>query len=243
MTTIVSAFISNVNTRPDRDLQIYANHGLLLCQSSTPKIIFLDEPMYKIIASTSYNKATTTLIQINANSSYLYDLLPQLTQFQLNSGTPNKDTLKYILTMCNKTEWLREAIHMNPYKSTNFVWIDFGIRHVFKGSDRDFINTLNLFEHKKYDKIRIASIDDLRNPLQHNIFTTVCWYFAGGVVGGNKDALLLFADLMQQECRQIAERHHTLMWEVNIWYLIYTKYKTVFDPYYCDHNNTILTNY
>jgi hypothetical protein len=74
MTTIVSAFISNVNTRPDRDLQIYVNHGLLLCYT---KIIFLDEPMYKIIASTSYNKATTTLIQINANSSYLYDLLPQ----------------------------------------------------------------------------------------------------------------------------------------------------------------------
>jgi hypothetical protein len=123
------------------------------------------------------------------------------------------------------------------------VWVDFGLRHVFGHSDKDYINALNKLKNKKYDNIRIASIDPLYIPLQYDIYTTICWYFAGGVFGGNKDSLILFADVMKGQCKQIVETHGTLMWEVNIWYLIYKSMPWIFDPYECNHNNSILENY
>lgn len=65
MTTIVSAFISNVNFREDRNLETYYNLGKLLLKSTTTKIIFLDELMYNIIKDTDYNKDNTHIIKFN----------------------------------------------------------------------------------------------------------------------------------------------------------------------------------
>ena len=33
---------------------------------------------------------------------------------------------------CNKTEVIREAIELNYFNTEDFIWLDFGIRHVFK---------------------------------------------------------------------------------------------------------------
>jgi len=77
----------------------------------------------------------------------------------------------------------------------------------------------------------------------YNIFKNITWYFAGGVFGGNKDKLLIFADLMKRKCLQIISQEKTIIWEVNIWFLIYLENKDLFCPYQCDHNDTILKNY
>jgi hypothetical protein len=36
----------------------------------------------------------------------------------------NKDTLEYMITICHKTEWIKEAIDLNFFNTTNFTWID-----------------------------------------------------------------------------------------------------------------------
>ena len=76
-----------------------------------------------------------------------------------------------------------------------------------------------------------------------NIYKNVAWYFAGSVFGGNKDKLLLFAEKMKTQCMKIITEHQTLMWEVNIWYLIFKENKELFDCYQCDHNDSIIANY
>ena len=43
MSTLVSAFVSNVNERYTDSLTRYYKFGKLLLKSNTPKIIFLDE--------------------------------------------------------------------------------------------------------------------------------------------------------------------------------------------------------
>ena len=50
-TTIVSAFVSNINERYSDSLNIYYNNGILLIKSNTPKIIFVDELMYNMIGN------------------------------------------------------------------------------------------------------------------------------------------------------------------------------------------------
>lgn len=46
MSTIVSAYIGNVNQHPTQDFEFYYQMGRLLLKSSTPKILFLDIQMY-----------------------------------------------------------------------------------------------------------------------------------------------------------------------------------------------------
>ena len=48
-TTLVSAFVSNVNTRYEDSLTRYYNDGKLLLQSSVPKVIFVDQFMFELI--------------------------------------------------------------------------------------------------------------------------------------------------------------------------------------------------
>ena len=239
MTTIVSAFITNVNN--NTKFEDYYNNGKLLLQVQVPKIIFVDITMYNKIKE--LENELTKIILIDKNNYYLYNYIDQLTNFKANNNNLNKDTLEYMITICHKTEWMKEAMENNFYMTNNFIWIDFGIKHVFKGSDLEFIQSIQNIQTKEYNKIRIGTIWDLNIVYQGDIYTNVFWYFAGGVFGGHKDYLLIFADKMKEKCLQIIKEKQSLMWEVNIWYLVYLENKELFEGYKCDHNDSLITNY
>lgn len=243
MTTIVSAFLTNVNEQPHY-LDKYIQHGIMLLRANISKIIFVDEIMYEKIKE--YENSYTKIILYKKPDSYLYPYINThyLTNFHLNSTNPAKDTMEYIFTQCNKTEWVREAINLNYFDTDTFIWIDFGIRHVFNCSDDDFIQTVEALNNKKYDNfVRIGTIWNLNHVYCLDIYKDITWYFAGGVFGGNIESLLLFSNKMEEQCLKIISEEKTLMWEVNIWYLIYKDNKELFFPYLCDHNNTILIHY
>jgi hypothetical protein len=242
MSTIVSAFLSNVNLRDDKNIHTYYNHGKLLIKSTLPKIIFLDDEMFNLIGD-DYDKNTTLIIKIDKYDSYLYDYKKLITNFEINTTYPKKDSIDYMLTICNKTELIKKAILLNYFNTDNFIWVDFGIKHVFKCSDDEFIEKLNNLYNKYNSTIRIAAIWNLEYNYNIDVYKNVAWYFAGGVFGGNKNMLLQFAELMKTKCIEIITTKKTIMWEVNIWYLIYLENKELFYAYYCDHNDSIIDNY
>ena len=243
MTTIVSGFISNVNNRTDVNIEKYFQLGMLLLKAKIPKIIFADETMYEKIKI--FDNEYTKIILINKTDYELYQYMnPEvLTNFHLNSDNDAKNTIEYMFTMCNKTEWIKQAIELNYFNTEQFVWIDLGIKHVFKCDEDRYVNILESLNEKKYENVRIGSIWNLDMMYAANIYKDITWYFAGGVFGGNKEKLLIFSKLMKEKCLQIINEQKTLMWEVNIWFLIYLENKKLFEPYYCDHNDSILINY
>lgn len=242
MNTIVSAFVSNINDRYDNSLKRYYKHGSLLLKSIVPKIIFVDESMFNLIGE-DYDKTNTLIIKINKNESYLYNYTNYLTNFQLNSSDHTKDTIEFMFTMCNKTEWIHKAILLNNFKTENFIWLDFGIRHIFDCTDEEFIKKINSLKYKTYKNIRIGGIWNLNYKFNIDIYKDVAWYFAGGVFGGNQKSLMKFSDLMKLKCIDIMTSKNTIMWEVNIWYLIYNENKGLFDSYGCNHNASLVDNY
>jgi hypothetical protein len=244
MNTIVSAFVSNVNDRYDNALNRYYNFGKFLLKSNIPKIIFVDEIMFELIGE-EYDKMKTLIVKIDKKTSYLYDYAHYLTKFQLNSTDYTKDTVEFMFTMCNKTEWMRQAINLNHFKTNNFIWIDFGIKHIFQGvcTDEEFVEKINRLKYKIYYNVRIGGIWNLNFKFNIDIYKDVAWYFAGGVFGGNKNSLLKFAELMKEKCIDIMTSKNTIMWEVNIWYLIYIENKGLFDSYDCNHNASLIDNY
>jgi hypothetical protein len=239
--TIVSAFISNVNNRDDMNLEKYYICGKLLLQVQVPKVIFVDEPMYNKIKD--LENELTKIILVHKHHNYLYSYQDQITMFKAINGNFKKNTLEYMFTMCHKTEWMKEAIQSNFFSTDQFIWIDFGIRYVFNCDDLEFNKMIQNVQTKRHSKIRIGSIWDLNIHCRGDIYSHVFWYFAGGVFGGHKDYLLIFSDKMKEKCLEIIQKKRSLMWEVNIWYLIYLENKELFDAYKCNHNESLVTNY
>ena len=238
MTTIVSSFIGNINKRPQVD---YVENGIFLLKTNVPKIIFVDNEMYENIKG--YQNDITKLILINKYDSYLYDYIDKLHNFNINSTNNSKDTLEYMFTICYKTEYIKKAIELNYFNTDNFIWIDFGIKHVFNCDNTQFMNKIENISNKSYNRVRIASIWNLNLKYTNDEYTNVLWFFAGGVFGGNKDFLIDFANKTKNMCIKIMEEKNTIMWEVNIWYLIFKENPEIFDYYYCDHNDSIIDNY
>ena len=243
MSTIVSAFISNINTRNDRNINTYYLLGKLLLKSTTPKIIFLDKDMYNLIQASDYDKKNTHIINYEKTDIYLYNYSEKLVNFNLNTDNPSKDSLEYIFAMCNKTEWIKKAIELDTFNSDNFIWIDFGLKQVCNCSNSDFIEKLNKLYLKNYSSVRIGNIWNLSSYYNFDILKQITWYFAGSVFGGDKKSLIKFAELMKNKCIEIINNYSTIVWEVNIWYMLYRIEPTLFNPYSCDHNNTIIENY
>ena len=241
MTTIVSAFITNVNNRKDRTIEKYIEYGKLLLKTKIQKIIFIDELIFNELKN--YSNEFTYLIPIKKESIYLYKYKELLTNFNLNSTSPEKDSLEYMFTMCSKTEWITKAIELNYFNSKNFIWIDFGIKHIFNCDDDVFIQKIENINKQIYKKIRIGSIWDLGTQYYGDIYKDIRWYFAGGIFGGDTESLLLFSEKTKEMCIKIIQEKNTIMWEVNIWYLVYKEIPYLFDCYTCDHNSSIIDNY
>jgi len=91
--------------------------------------------------------------------------------------------------------------------------------------------------------VRISTIWDLNAQYNVDIYKNITWYFAGSIFGGKRPFLIEFARTMKNICLDIIETKNTLMWEVNVWYLLYKKNPFLFDIYKCDHNKSIVENY
>ena len=243
MTTLVSAFISNVNSRKDRSIEKYIEYGKVLLQAKIQKIIFIDELIFDELNNCS--NEFTHLIPIKKESIYLYKYKDLLCNFNLNSTSPEKDSLEYMFTMCSKTEWIKKAIELNYFNTQSFIWIDFGIRHIFNCDDNDFIKQIENININKniYEKVRIGSIWNPDIQYYGDIYKDIKWYFAGGVFGGDIKSLLIFSEKTKEMCIKIIEEKNTIMWEVNIWYLVYKEMPYLFDYYTCDHNSSLIDNY
>lgn len=240
--TIVSAFLSDVNKRKDLNIENYINNGKYLLKAKIPKIIFVDDIVYEKLLDCE--NEYTKIIKYNKDESYLFQLKDIIDNFNINSSNFEKDTLDYILTMCMKTEWMKIAINKNIFNTNNFIWIDFGIKYIMKNlTDEEFVCKIENFNSKSYDKVRVASIWKLDSIYNIDVYKNIMWFFAGGIFGGDREKLLLFSKKVKEECVKIISERHSIMWEVNIWYIVYKNNPELFDYYYSNHNISMLDLY
>ena len=232
---IVSGFIANCNTY--RNVEKYIIYGKKLINIPMNKIICIEKEIYDEYFS-NISDPYTTFIFVKKEDIYLYKYYDQITHFEPITSTPNKDTIEYMFTQCYKTEFMRMAIQMDTLEDKEngqFIWIDFGINHLFHDNDELFNNAiLNLNTSSEYDLIRIAG-RQYTPPSDETIYRDVCWCFLGGIFGGEKNKLLAFADLMMEKCIDIITTKNTITWEVNIWYLIYKEFPELFSIYVTYH--------
>jgi len=245
MTTIVSFCYSITDKREERSIDNFIHYGKSLLKCNVPKVIFVDKLMYEKIAD--YENENTRILLSEKEDNYIYEYVDKVDQFHLNNPNVIKDTVDYMLLMAIKTEMVKKAAELNYFQTENFTWVDFGIKHMCNCNDKQFINKLEELNNKVYrGRVRIASIwnpmVDIRR-FNIDIYKEVAWYFAGSIFGGNKEALLTFAERSKEMSINIIREKKSIMWEVNVWYLVYLQNRDLFDYYFCNHDNTIIDNY
>ena len=244
-TTIVSAFMTGVNARKDIDISKYIEYGRKLVEQPVPKVIFIEAEIHRLFFQKDAEAGKYPLTEfriIQKESIYLFQHLSAITAFDLRTTKPEKDTLPFLFVQCNKTEWVREVIHKNTFKTKQFTWIDFGIHHIIQD---DFLlqKAVKKISRTTCEKVSIGSCWNIRLPFVRDIYRDVAWFFAGGIFGGESEYLLLFADYMKIACLTLIQEKRHLMWETNIWYMVHQAHPEIFSPFLADHDTSLLTNY
>ena len=106
---------------------------------------------------------------------------------------------------------------------------------------RKKISRLQYLEYPHH--VRIGAIWNPDFDYELDLYKDVCWCFAGSIFGGNIHSLIEFADLTKKECIEIMEERKSLMWEINVWKLIYNQDRWKFLYYFCSHDTSILDEY
>ena len=241
--TIVSAFMTNINYRHDRDYSKYMALARPLLLAPINKVIFIDKNIFNDFIP--YINENTTIIPFLKESNYLYEYMDEIDNSKLETKNPEKDTKEYMFTMCYKTEFVRKAIIMNNYGASQFIWVDLGIKHMVRvNNDEEYIERIMRLKYLEYSvNVRIACIWNPDCIYQADLYKDICWYFAGSIFGGNIKSLIEFADLTKTECLQMIKERKQLVWEINIWQLIYKKDRWKFLYYITSHDNSILELY
>jgi hypothetical protein len=239
MTTIVTAFLTNINN--NRPIDVYLSHGKKILRQDVPCVCFIEKEVYdKHIDPSLYPQ--THFVMVNKHDIYLYNYTDKITDFHVY-GNSQKDTLDYMILNCYKTEFVRRAILLDKFKTSNYAWVDFGVGHMM--SDVELSKGIIHVSKTTYTNLRIGNADNIPLDKSFNIdlYRNVVFYFLGSVFGGHKNTLIEFADRMKTKCIDIIQSRNHLMWEVNIWYLIYKENSVMFNPYPANHDYRILHNY
>jgi hypothetical protein len=197
-----------------------------------------------------------TFVFFNICNLFLWSSRLMASKFALNTGNPKKDTQEYMMVQCQKSEWMAIATQL-PRKQEpirkEYVWIDFGVFHMFQGKI-DVFQT-ELYKMRGRINKRISQYQSPKqllfarcwDPYHHHyygdIYKDVNWLFAGSVFGGETETLNQFALKMREKCFQILRERNTIMWEINIWTIIYRENPELFSFYPSDHSEIIFRGY
>jgi len=127
-----------------------------------------------------------------------------------------KDTETYILFRHAKHECITNAIQVNPWKTTHFIWADFDI--FYRCSDRKSIQ--NYFEWLNHCDWRdrfftmTGGWDALTNIA--DVLNAPFWRFCG-VFTGDSQSILEFCELYKIQFPLFLEKYRKWVWEFNIW--------------------------
>ena len=281
---MITAFMSNINQRGDRDIEKYVDLGYKLLDVNIRQIVFIERRVFEryfrlryqgfprifgrevsyenteCCVDASVPKILTfpyeyivlghiTFVFFEKTDMYFHAHRDTITEFSVNTPHPTKDTLDYMFVQCHKTEWVSLAIRLDEVayenKSFTYAWVDFGIRHMFPS---DIACDMELYQLRdritrsgaSYSKVFAPSCWNPNCVYYQDVYRNIMWVFAGSVFGGNADVLCEFARRTKEKCLGIIREKRHLMWEVNVWYMVFQDCRELFALYHGDHNASIL---
>jgi len=211
-----------------------------------PLIIFVDPDDQYIIdyinkSRENYKKITfQRKIKLKDTEYYKYfDKLKSLQEeYKILNLNKIKDTPLYITLTNNKFYFLENSININPFKSSHFIWMDFGINHCAKESELIHEWIINI-----PDKIKqLCIIPFLEKDINYkNFFQNIHHHLASGIFSGSKENMLKYCNIFRDKTQQIYNEGWYQLEEA-VMTIIYKENPELFDLYYGDYGG-IISNY
>lgn len=249
--TIVTAFYNiraleqgspQDNRQMDKYLEIAKQFIMTL---PYPLMIFIDpedEILYDFITKNRKKYMENTFIcQEPFSSTYFYKDLDKIgelqQQYHIYNGDLKHETPLYVILNNNKFHFIEQAIQKNPFQSSHFIWIDFGINHVAQNPE-----SIHEWIYHVPDKIKQLCINPFVEHGEHvDIFHNIYHHSAGGLFSGNIEYLRKYINAFKAKTAQI---YNEGWWQVDeaVMTMVQRENPEWFDFFYGDYNG-IISNY
>ena len=239
--------MENNEVERNRKLDSYIDFSKqFLLKLPFPIMFFIDENEETYDAICSIRKEfglldKTYIFMNDFKTTYFYKHLSRLQelqkQFHIRNGEIEHETPLYVILNNNKFDCIDKAINMNPFSSTHFVWIDFGINHVSRNNEYifDWINQVP-------DKIKQMCI----NPFTENTpckdhFRFIYHNMSGGLFSGSLENMKKYSELFKNKTEEIYNDNWYQIDEA-VMTMVQRDNPDLFDLYYGDYAG-IISNY
>ena len=183
-----------------------------------------------------------TYIFINEfKTTYFYKYLSRLEELQKNfhiiNGEIDHETPLYIILNNNKFDCIDKAINLNPFNSSHFIWMDFGINHVAQNTNNiyDWINNVP-------NKIKQLCINPFTEDVPYKEhFKYIYHNIAGGLFSGSLENMKKYSDLFKNKTEEIYNNNWYQIDEA-VMTIVHKENPELFDLYYGDYIG-IISNY
>lgn len=242
--TIVSCFI-NLNDNLNKSTEWYIEKGEFLFKVDAYIIFFVDSHTYESVRKLRerYNMLHKTHFIITSLREFpLYNYRNKIASNRNGNPmyTDNRNTPDYFVLVASKPGMIKRAIDANPFKSTHFIWVDFGI----KGTKYTQEGMIERILPNIRDKISCCYIHYREKNLLKNYSE---WYkfgycgIAGGVISGNIEHLIKFNNLFDEKFKEVVDKGYGHA-EEQIITELESDHPELFDVYTGDYSS-IVSNY
>jgi hypothetical protein len=154
-----------------------------------------------------------------------------------------KDTKEYMLLMHAKLDFINDTIQKNPWHSTHFAWIDFGISYIFRDKENALhgLKNISQYDFPKQEFLFIPGCWEKLLPNQIPfLFNEIHWRFCGGFFLGDKKSMSEFYQLYRTFFPIFIKEYKKIVWEVNFW--TWLECTQNWNPiwFMADHNDTMI---
>jgi hypothetical protein len=208
-----------------------------------PLIIFTDdkECIDIINEERKYFKEKTYIFYQPLEETYYYKHMDKLSELQktyiIQNANLDHETPLYIILNNNKFYFMEKSINLNPFNSTHFIWMDFGINHVANNVEKIF-EWIDIVP----DKIKQICINPYtENTPPKQYFEWIRHNIAGGLFSGSKENLLQYCDLFKKKTEQIYSEDWYQIDEA-VMTIVQKENPDLFDLFYGDYQG-IIANY
>lgn len=149
-----------------------------------------------------------------------------------------KFTALYKFVVNQKTEFVREAIMINPFSTEKFAWMDLRLHSCY---DMSVYETNRIFAGMKKDRVLIpqmayTSSDDVED--RDGYYSLTRGKMAAGFFGGYAEPLRKFCELCRAEFMESVRLGYAPTDEMIYAYVV-AKNMNLFMPYFCDYREVL----
>lgn len=192
------------NRQMDQYLQIAEQFMMTL---PYPLMIFInpdDAILYEFITQKRQKYLDKTFIyQERLCDTYFYKDLDRIRELQqtypIYNGDLKHETPLYVILNNNKFHFIEKAIESNPFESSHFIWMDLGINHVARNTER--IHEWILCVPNKIKQLCINPYIEYGETI--DIFHNIYHHMAGGLFSGNAQYLKQYSEAFKAKTAQI----------------------------------------